>query len=498
MPENNKIKSDEICAIARGQAVVEARQMLDGDCRVLSAAAVADVRPSEVFAGEARYAGKVKFDCLLLCEDGIRAVGAVADFSDKITSSAISSGLNPFIAAEIANVEATIDGGTLKLVAVVDTNLTAAVHCDCECLSEPEQGIYVERRSIGYCTVVAEQSETLYLTDSVSNVKLGDKIEILCATSRAVITSAECGVDDVKLTGAVYTAVVARGADGLACSFKQVTPIVKSVSVPGALPDAIAYADVCVTETVATSVSDPEGDRIDLALTLRADITVAVPNKTDVVCDVFCADNELETTASEVRVCLPEPQITVTDTVDGQISLDPSKLAADNVLCIEGAFCQIGSAKIESGRVNVEGLVGGDIVYYNAENNKTDSISFRLPFSMPLAVHTEAKSVSLCATVTDVTVKIRRESVFDVKAEVAFTARLYSCDTVSLVQSVKRGEAIARPDATFIVHIAKPGETLWQAAKALCCSPDRVLEQNDISAPYSGGEKLINFCTRES
>ena len=48
MPENNKIKSDEICAIARGQAVVEARQMLDGDCRVLSAAAVADVRPSEV------------------------------------------------------------------------------------------------------------------------------------------------------------------------------------------------------------------------------------------------------------------------------------------------------------------------------------------------------------------------------------------------------------------------------------------------------------------
>ena len=85
MPENNKIKSDEICAIARGQAVVEARQMLDGDCRVLSAAAVADVRPSEVFAGEARYAGKVKFDCLLLCEDGIRAVGAVADFSDKIT-----------------------------------------------------------------------------------------------------------------------------------------------------------------------------------------------------------------------------------------------------------------------------------------------------------------------------------------------------------------------------------------------------------------------------
>ena len=494
MPETNKIKSDEIKLIARGQAVVEARQMLDKECKVLSCTATADVRPSEVFAGEARYAGKVRFDCLLLCEGRVECVSAVADFSDKITSSSIGVGLNAVITPEVVNCEAQIADGALKLVAVVDTELSAALHCDCECLAEPEQGVYVERRELKYSTVVGEQTEMIYLTDALTGIKAS---EVLCNTSRAVITKAECGVDDVKLTGTAYTTVLTRTEDGLVCSHKIVTPFVKSIAVPGALPEAVAFASACVTESTATFVADPDGDRIELALTVKADVTVAVQNKADAVVDVFCAENETECVNADVTVCELEPLVTVTDTVDGQITLDPSKLAADNVLCITNTFCQITSAKIEDKRVFAEGLVGGDIVYYNAENNMTDCIAFRLPFSMPLAVHTEAQTVSLAAVVTDVTVKIRRESVFDVKAEVAFTAKLCSTGTFTLVQSVKLGDEIARPDATFIVHIAKPGETLWQAAKALCCAPDKVDMQNEARAPYSGGERLVGFCTRE-
>ena len=74
--------------------------------------------------------------------------------------------------------------------------------------------------------------------------------------------------------------------------------------------------------------------------------------------------------------------------------------------------------------------------------------------------------------------------------------RLSTETTVCVVESVTVGEPIPRPDATVIVHIARAGETLWQAAKALCCSPDRVTEQNDCAAPFVGGERLINFCEK--
>ena len=493
MPENNKIKSDEIRVIARGQAVVEARQMLDSDGKILSITANADVRPSEVFAGEARYAGKVRFDCLMLNDGKVECVSAVADFSDKITSPDIAAGITPVITFEITNCEATVDGGSLKLVAVIDTELTGAMRSECECIAEPEQGIYAEKCELKYSEVTAEQSELFYLTDALQNVKARD---VLSTSSTVVITGAECTVDEVKISGAVYTNIVARADDGLACAYKLVTPLVKGVAVRGAMPDSTALITACVTENTATLVADPSGDRIDVALTVKADITMVAQGTAYAATDVFCSDNELNVTTADVRICAIEQQVTVIDTVDGQISLDADRLAADNVLCITNTFCQISSAKVENGRVSADGLVGGDITYYNAENNKIDSIAFRLPFSMPLTVNTTADNVMLRATVTDVTVKIRRESVFDVKAEVAFTARPYSCSNERVVCSVTRGEPIPRPDATFIVHITKPGETLWQAAKVLCCSPDRVIEQNSATAPYSGGERLVNFCTK--
>ena len=141
--------------------------------------------------------------------------------------------------------------------------------------------------------------------------------------------------------------------------------------------------------------------------------------------------------------------------------------------------------------------MGGDIVYYNAEKNAVDSLSFRLPFSMPLSVHTDAKNAHVTACVTDVAVRVRRESVFDIKAEIAFTVMSSTPQSCRIIESVGMGEAIPRPDASVIIHIAKAGETLWQAAKALCCSPERVEQQNDATAPYAGGERLVNFCSKQ-
>ncbi len=492
MPDNNKIKSDEIIQIARGQAVVEARQPIDKDCKVLSVSATACARPSEVFTGEVRYAGKVRFDCLVFAAGKTECISTVAEFSDKITSPKVTVGLNPQIIADVVNCEATADGGGVKMVAVVDTVLDAAVHCDCETVIPDDGGIYTERKTIGYGTVIGEPSEVVYITDAVTDVKATD---VLCVTSRAVINTVESGADEIKISGCVYSSAVAETADGLATPLRVVTPFVKSISAPGADVGDVAYANVCVTDSSATFVSDGDENRLELSVTLSIDGTVVRTATAEVAVDVFCADSELETTTVQVTACEFEPQTTVTDSVDGQIALAQDRLAADNVLCVKGEFCTVTDAHADDGRVTVEGLVGGDIVYYNAESNAVDSIAFRLPFSMPLGIHTGAENVRATAVVTDVSVKVRRESVFDIKAETAFTVRLGSCEKVTIVETVKRGAEIARPDATIIVHIAKPGETLWQAARALGCSPDRVTEQNaNVEAPYSGGERLINFC----
>ncbi len=494
MPDNINIKSDDLAPIARGQAVVEARLTPEGEnVRVLSVTAHAVATPSEVFAGEIRYAGKVRFDCLVLTDGKVQCVSAVAEFSDKITETSVSAGMNPFITTEVINVEATKNDSAIKVVAVIDTVAFAVVHKDFSCICEPEAGVYAEKHVIDYCTAVSEPSETAYITDSVSGVKTS---AIMFSSSRAVVNGAECASDEVKLTGTVYTTVVARTDDDLITSFKFTTPFVKSLSAPGINDGHIAIAHASVTESTATLIEDEGACSVDLAVTLALGATVVVRGQATVATDVFCADNEIEAATLSADVCTVEPVVTVLDSVDGQVALESDRLAADTVLCVANTFCTVSNAKIEERRVCVEGLVGGDVVYYNAEKNAVDSIAFRLPFSMPLNINTAAESVSVNAIVTNVSVKIRRESVFDVKTEVAFSARLTSNKRVSVVENVKIGEAIPRPDATVIVHIAKQGETLWQAAKALCCSPESVDAQNTARAPYEGGERLVNFCRR--
>ncbi len=495
MPENINIKSDDLSPIAHGQAVVEARQAVEGECRILSVTASCAVTPGEVFAGEARYAGKVKFDCIVMINGKIDCMTAVADFSDKIAAGAIAAGMSPVIVPEVVNTESSFDGGTVKLTAVIDTVAYAVMHCDCTCMKEPEPGVYVEKRAVEYCTAVSEPVETAYITDSMSDVKAND---VLCSFSRAVVTGAECGDDEVKISGAVYTTIVVRTDDDLAASYRMVTPFIKSLSAPGVNSGNAAVACAAVIDSDATLSVEGEEKTIDLSVTLRLCATVIDNKRDEIAVDAFCADNEIETAYIDAKLCSTDPVATVIDGVDGQVALDDNRLAADNVMCVTNTFCTVSSAKTEDKRVCVEGLVGGDVVYYNAEKNAVDSIAFRLPFSMPLALHTDRDCADVTATVTDVNVKIRRESVFDVKAEIAFSARLSSCETVRAVQSVKIGEPIARPDATVIVHIAKKGETLWQAAKALCCSPERVAEQNTAQAPYAGGERLINVCGGKS
>ncbi len=492
MSENIKIKSDELSFAARGQAVVEARQPLETECRVLSVSAAAATTPSEVFAGEARYIGKVKFDCLVLTGGRVECMSAVAEFSDKITSPAIVAGAAVNIVPEVINVEASAEGGTLKAVAVVDTTAVTATSEEYSCLAEPDDGVYAEKRAVEYCTVCAEQTETAYVTDSVGGAKCA---EILCASSRAVVTGVEATDGEIKASGSVYTDVIIRTDDDMTSSTKIVTPFVKSIAALGANEGNVAYAEVAVTDSTATLVADE--NRIELAVTLAVSATAFACRTAEVVTDVFCADYEIEPKTAEAKYCIVEPLATVTDTVDGQIPLADDRLAADNVLCVSGAFVTVTSATVEDKRVNVEGLVGGDIVYYNAEKNAVDSLSFRLPFSMPLSVHTDAKNAHVTACVTDVAVRVRRESVFDIKAEIAFTVTSSTPQSCRIIESVGMGAAIPRPDASVIIHIAKAGETLWQAAKALCCSPERVEQQNDATAPYAGGERLVNFCSKQ-
>ena len=488
MSENINIKSDEIKEIAHGQAVVEARQATDGECKILSASAWAVTTPGEIFAGEIRYIGKVTFDCLVMIGGAIECITTVAEFSDKITSPEIYAGMNATLIPEVINVESSVDAGGVKLVAVVDTTALSVISREYSCLSVPDEGVYAEKRPMEYMTASAALVETVYVTDSVA---AGGASAVLCARADIAMGGVSTADDEVKVSGTVYTDAVVKDNDGTVRGMRIATPFAKSIAAHGVKDGDIAYATAAVSDVSATCVDG----RIETSATVMIAVSAFESRTAEAVTDVFCSDYEIEPARVTTVLQTCEPVKTVTDTVDGQIPIPADKPAADNVVCVTGVFCTVSDIKSD-GKIVAEGLVGGDIVYYNAENNVYDTLAFRLPFGLPLAVHTDMKNIRASATVTDIAVRVRRESVFDIKAEVSFALEMSNETECTVIESVKLGEELQRPDASVIVHIAKPGETLWQAAKALCCSPESVESQNAFAAPYSGGERLVNFCAR--
>ena len=116
--------------IASAQTVAEARLLpAPGTviARVLSITAETKVGASEVFAGEARYGGRVDFTVLFVDVDGKNhTVTHSAEFSDKIESPRIGAGMQASFSGEVLDTDVVnVSSSEIKLAAVVEIRLDA-------------------------------------------------------------------------------------------------------------------------------------------------------------------------------------------------------------------------------------------------------------------------------------------------------------------------------------------------------------------------------------
>ena len=144
----------------------------------------------------------------------------------------------------------------------------------------------------------------------------------------------------------------------------------------------------------------------------------------------------------------------------------------------------------------VEGVVGGNVIYYCAEANSENSVAVELPFSLKVAVPglKEDDEVYARGEVISASLKIRRGNEIDVRAEVAFEVCAAASSTKCVITELTEGEARIIPTAAISVHVARPGESLWDVAKATGTTPEAVMAQNpDLELPLKGGERVIVY-----
>ena len=479
--------------LAAGQAVVEARLLPAGYTveKVLSASADVTVAAGETFTGEARYNGKATFRVLLLDGDGVyRSLDYVAEFSDKLTGSGITVNTQPFLSCNVLDTDIVLaTASEIKLACVVEVCLMSVVTEQLHCLSDGGEGIYTHDDRLNYTRLSGIGHESHSYSDTISAAAAD---EILFCEPRAFVVKRIPDTDCITVEGIIVNDILVRCGEQVS-SVRTETPFTAQLTAAGTKQSDICEVTVRV-EQCGVELVTGENAAIACDYTLAFDYMAFTEDAENPVCDAFCVENELLIEGRTVTMPFPLGAETFFERVEGKITLDEAMPAADKISAACGSRLSITGAFASEGKLTVEGMAAMGIVYLSEEGQKA-SAAVELPFSITVSAPLkEGDEVHARGCVTNVEVKVRRSGELDVKADIAVEYESYRPESKYLIENIAIGEAHSLPTGAVSIHIARKGETLWEAAKALGTTPENVLLQNpDLTLPCAGGERVLTY-----
>lgn len=479
--------------LATGQAVVEARLLAAGFSvgKVLSASADVSVVPGEVFTGEARYNGKANFRVLVLDGDGVcRSLDYVAEFSDKLTGGEITAQTQPILGCSVLDTDIVLaTESEIKLACVVEVRLIGVVDESVHCLTGGGDGIYTHDDRFDYARLSGRGVESHAFSDTVQAANID---EILFCEPRCVAVKRESGNDCVSVEGVIVNDVTARSADSV-ISVRCETPFSVELASLGTRSGDMCSMSVQITSSRVELIGG-ENNAVACDYTLSFNYCTFCEDSVNPVCDAFSVTNELLVSGESIKVRIPLNEDTFFERVEGKITLDDNMPAADKILAVCGQRLSITGAQAGDDKLTVEGMVAAGIVYCSEEGQKA-SAAVELPFSITVSAPLKENDiVTAKGIVSGVSVKVRRDGELDIKADIAVEYSALREEVKYVISELSLGEERALPTGAVAIHIARKGETLWDAAKALGTTPENVLLQNPgIVLPLAGGERVVTY-----
>lgn len=490
-------KLEALRRLCSSQAVVEAKILPASGttiARVLSIATDCSVSPSEVFAGEARYNGRVCFKMIYVDSAGLNhSMDYNADFTDKIACELIHAGLKPMLSANILDTDiVSVSEREIKLACVMEISIDAVIAENANILTRGGENVYTHDDKIDYTRLVCECGETFTVSDTMKDVKCAN---ILLSEPKMIINRIKCGLDNIVAEGKIICDVCGETDDGMIISYQQVTNFIQEMSAPSAKDSCFAVGSAMLSSYKVVMESNSESNAVLFDYQVNFFGKVFLEDTCSPVVDAFSASHELLQAGESIKIYKNKMCASFSDRVDGSVTLDINMPIADNVLAVTGAKLNIASALSKQGKIMFEGAASCNIIYFSSDTNSKNSVAVELPFSFGVnAGVNEGDEIAAKGIITKVNTKIRRGNEIDIKAEIEIEAMASSVETKYVITELKLGEERALPTSAFSIHIAKCGETLWDVAKALGITPEMVLNQNPkLTLPLSGGERVIAY-----
>ncbi len=496
-PVYEEVKLSALRLVATAQAVVETRllpQPSEEISRVLSITAESIINSTEAFTGEVRFGGRVDFKVLYVDNSGSNhVIGCSAEFSDKIEANGIKANAATVVEAAVIDTDVlSLKPDEIKLAGVVEIKLNAVIEEDLNYLASGGEDVYTRDEKIEYSRFIASGKAVFTEDGAVEKTRL---INVLLAEHRVIITSASAERDVITVGGIIVSDVCGETEEGL----------LHSARIEAAFTEEVAAADVRAGDYVITRalvngdvrlVEGENGNDVEVSYSLEIKYFAFAAESKTVVTDAFLPTHELLPERRSIDAVVCSESVTVTERIEGSVTLDGSMPVVDSVLATTGMKLTVTNAKSYDGEALIEGIVGGNVLYYSAEENRKCSVLVELPFSVKISVGgtKEGDQLFVCGTVSSVTTKIRRGNEIDVRTDVTFRIDRARENKHEIITALAVGEPRELPTAAISVYVASSKETLWEVAKALGTTPELIIKQNPtLQLPLSGGERIMLF-----
>lgn len=461
-----------------------------GVARICQAQSQVIVDNTQVLTGQLKVQGKVFIKVLFFNTDNQpQSFDYIADFVETLACKEVTEEMQVFVNARTLDTENSVSGNQIKIQCVVELTPRILESVSNDFVVDVEDALTQKQVQLTQEYLYTVQ-DSMVISDEVDSGMCID--EILLFDCKAIICEQECSKGRLILSGICNVDFVYTSEGNLYNQTMKV-PFVRDCG------DCDNFTKACIKVSVKDSkliITGTESQNI-----LKAEITlefcgnVFECGEVEVVTDVFCPTQDIQLNSKSVDFDMIVGSKKIEEVINGSVESDEKDCVIKKVCECVVLNCGVENVFCEDGILMCEGLVVAGIIYED-DKNSMKCMQIELPYSlqnkcedcMPNSIF------SGDCLVCDMSTKIKRGREVEISASILINICEKMPSTFSGVNEIQEGEIIEQKNCAISIFMPQSGQTLWDVAKCLGVSIDKIKEQNpDISEIMSGQERLLIY-----
>ncbi len=496
-PSFDKITASYRKNIGSTQAQIDCKLPLIEDVnKVVCSNAKACVMQADYNGKEVSYSGYVAFQVTYLTnENEPLALDYTAEFKETYPYQQ-EGGFTPVVGVAVVDVNTQVVGGEIKVTAIVESaidgifsesqNVLVGVNGD---------NVFAKNDILTYSSFVGTVQNRF---DENNDIEIKDSVaKVLSVCPSVYLDSVEVFDRYVTVKGGVFVDIsyvaennTIRTAQGKFAFTQEVAgdeigqdSFVQSVV-------QLAFNDIKITTSIDTDMAI-----VNVFTPVMYTGYVYNKNTVDIVTDLFSGTHFTNVNVNSLPTMREYAETSFDDKISGNVEIQENAPFIDEMLGVCCGNVALANASINDGNFTVEGVAHTNVLYLNKELNTICSVEVEMPFSLTNPTdYTNTVMPIVQLSVTEINARARRGKDIEVTATLAVFANFFENDKDAVITAVTEEDEVPEEECALSIYLTKDGDTIWDIAKELRVSPERLVEQNPtLTEPITAGTRIVVY-----